>query len=618
MESHEGMLWIKAIFKIIVILAFGIVLFMFNHVLGLAALLYGYFSLPMKYSIKKPFKAAQAWLRLIIAGSIVGVIFLTFSTAGGALSGAAWSLAILSIAFFFVFPHREEPAEVEGFAGGKWLGMAYGGKGFKSGEAAGRYIFIGLFIVGVLINIAPFMALTGWLQGIVWAILFICGVGGALAGRATRPMMGLLMIGIMMFAFSFAYTETVGRVMFGYWWPQIESGVSFIAQPLTTAYRGLQDMWTDTTLLATCPQCYYQRQLIKQQAAASAEGTTSSLSFSDFRLLPSEMIEPTLSPKSGGKSAVYLQVSNAGEFAAENLKVTLPTPLIKVKKSVVAGAVTTEVLNTPVSAGKVTVQSCSGGEVLATKDGCIWNGLTYPGGVRMATFQIDWDSMFTATNTEKSMTYFIYSGETVPISPKISFNYFVNVIYPIRVMKSDALDAALIAKRIDLTEQIAKYSGGPLKASLWTPLQPLRSGEKTVVTASLENTQDGDVQQVNYCIYVPKVGNNMPVPENIAGSIIGDGDRMASGTGCEPQQGTWVAKCYWNEIKSQVHCGDDVTCNIKRCSFYVSYDIGDNTERTFSFNGVASYGYSIEGGKNIVVTAASAEQAAGRTTVPSG
>ena len=644
MAVPETMAWLKAILKIVVIIAFGIVLFMFNHVAGLAAFLYGYFSMPTKYSIKRPFKAAQAWLRLFVAGCIVGVIFLTFSTAGGALSSASFSLAVLSIAFFFVFPHREESAEVESFAGGetgvgKLFARAYGGKGWKSGESIGKYIFIGLFVAGVILSASAFMSLTGWLSNIVWAIILLTGIGGALAGRASRPMMGLLMIGVMMFAFSFAYTETVGRIMFGYWWPQIESGVNFIIEPIMGMFRSAQSMWDDATLLATCPQCYYQRQLIKQQAASSSEGSTSSLTFSDFRLIP-ENIEPvleidrsksipTITEKSGGRNAVYVQVSNTGEFAAEDIRIVLPEPKIGVKKSYYEGAVLSEVLPSPVGAGKVTVQSCPGGE--KTTDGCIWSGLAYPGAVHMATFQIDWGKDIFGLDKglaewykhkDTRMIVFTYGGEAIPVKPEARFSYWVNVIYPMRVMNSDALDAALIAKRVDLATQVAKYSGGPLKASLWAPLQPLRSGEKTVVTASLENTETGDVRDVNYCIYVPKIGNNIQPPENIAGvteitdsdALMADPRIIPNNLLCVPQQNTSIVRCHISSIPASAHCGEgDLNCNLKRCSFYVNYDIGDSTEKTFSITGAAKYLYYVATSKTAVVAATSAEQAAVQT-----
>ncbi len=620
MPVPQGVMWLKAIAQTCFIVSLGLILFTFNHLLGMIVLFAGYFSLPVTYTVKRPFKAAQAWLRLVVGGFAAFAMLLTFMLGGISVLSGTVSVGMFFItwAFLMVLPERKEGTTVPfnqwaGAAGAKAIATMYGFSAQMGPERFGKLLFFILWVIGFIFSMPMFIGVPGWLSGVTLAFLLIGLVAGIFAGRAARPAIGMFLIVLMLFSFSYAYTETMGRVIFGYWWPQVQSAVAPVYEQVMQQFRNIQSMWEDTTLLATCPQCYYQRQLIRQQAAASAEGSVSSLTFTDFRVIPSEMIEPVTEPKGGGKSVVYLQVENTGEFAADGVTITIQPPQTKVTKCVFNGAVTTEVKPKD-AAETINVTTCSGGTPTANKRGCRWDGLSYPDTVRMATFEIKWNDFLAdcATDPETQMQYFIYGGETVTLRPEVTFNYFVNVIYPMRVMNGASLDAALIGKSVSLTEQIAKYSGGPLKASLWTPLQPLRSGDKNIVTASLENTQDGDVKGAEYCIYLPKVGPNLEIPDNVAGAVIGDGDANVEVGNCGLEPGTWVVSCSMGDIRAQANCPEtNLNCNIKRCSFYAFYDIGDSTERTFNLRGVSTYRYTVKDSKDMMVAAASAEQAAG-------
>ena len=297
-QGRVGILYVKSMIKLVAIFFAATELILFYPSAALIFLFIVYFTMPTFYYRSEPFKAAEAWMRMLVGYLISVIMFyifsgkslsiLSFIIAPGELFGSiiagnpnpASSLALLALAFFATTPRVSEREGVNFTIEIKNKDIRKVVDGLGGAAAGAGTEFAGNLLFLMLVLLAGIPMITGWVTGnfqiifgIIWIISMIMGWFG---GREGRPYIGIFVIAISFFAFAFSFTGTFGQAIFGAFWPQIYSVGSQVFGPLgegfSSAGQGLSDAW----LLLTCPSCYYQQQLVKQQQLAGTikEGGT--------------------------------------------------------------------------------------------------------------------------------------------------------------------------------------------------------------------------------------------------------------------------------------------------------------------------------------------------------
>lgn len=183
-----------------------------------------YFSLPVSYKVTQPFKMIEAWFRIGVGMLIAFFIYMAFAGTYQAIS-----LALMSIAFFCTsFPRHKEAPEETGVVRLEIPKLA--GVSSNQAEMFLKIIF-SLFMIPALIFSGVGIG-TSSLQIIFEAVWLLSFFGGWTAGSEGRPALGILMIGITLFVFTFTATGVMGQAIFGYWWPQVESTGEAVFGPL--------------------------------------------------------------------------------------------------------------------------------------------------------------------------------------------------------------------------------------------------------------------------------------------------------------------------------------------------------------------------------------------------
>ena len=169
--------------------------------------------------------------------------------------------------------------------------------------------------------------------------------------------------------------------------------------------------------------------------------------------------------------------------------------------------------------------TCSGTNdaSISGSDGtCVWtnidmtrcrNGETeycpiYPTEKKLSTFVYTsgWGLAAQNTTTDvngNDITTYVYAGYTVKVNANLTYAYEVNVSIPMEVIGSNRYVELLENREIELTDLTSEYSGGPVKATIWTPKQPIRTDEPSIVVGSIVNEGSGVVMSADYYIAIP-------------------------------------------------------------------------------------------------------------------
>jgi hypothetical protein len=568
----------------IIILAF--LEFVWLHpisLVALAILFVGYFMFPTSYKEGDAKKGSEAWMRTIL-GFILS-IYLFIAMGGG---NTQWPFLFMSLAFFTTFPYIEPRGDsVKIFIGPK--GALYG----AGGKTGGTIVFAVLMLLALGSIITTWgldiSAITAGVGGgieaglsfmllVFWALSFAFGI---LAGRQGRPYIGVIMIGIAILLFSFQFTGEVGQSMFGAWWPQVQSTSEMLLGPIgplfNQAGQGISDAW----LMMTCPQCYYEKQLQQQQAGTSnikTGGTFKSIELTTFDLF-STVLEPSESLLG------YLELENQGEFNADRTKVILKATWLS--PTAIRG---TE----PTVVGEVGSMTCSDDITadLGETSSCEWTETIYPTEIKTVSFRFDknqWtgDNVDLGETEDKSgVTIYTHGTETVKIVADYNYDYNVNVSISLEIINQSLYQTLLKNKQITLQQEESQYSGGPVKATIWTQKQPIRNTEESLIVVSLLNEGKGKITDIeDYTILVPEDLR----PEELQYSTF---------DGCEEEQefeggsdlGTeWADYMYISCSHSRSIDSND----FKRISFLIRPKIGSEVDkRTLLIIGKAKYTYS--------------------------
>jgi hypothetical protein len=619
--ASSGVLMLKSISKII---AFSFIIFQFYvsffafRIICVAVSFIFYFSMKTRYKTSQPYNMIEAWLRMGLGGFIAVILMMTFGGMGpSSMAGAVF--LFLGFAFFCTFPVHINDEE------GGVININLSEQTQRSMAWIDKIFFLGL----MLMAFAFFLDMTGGGWGID-RIMFYAFFGlsffvGLSTGPEGRPVLGIVMIFIFIFVLTSSYPGYVGQAVFGYWWPQIQSFGDTYLGPLNTAWAQAQSSMGDAWDMMTCPQCYYLKQQQKQQATKSVimtGGTPMSIEISKFELVPSMIgtLEPS-EPVIGN-----MELHNQGDFTSKEIKLDLFVRRVNA----------TELKEYPI--GSMSELHCSqaiypygssnGGSTFTTIDqtaNCDWTGKTYPTEMRSITFRLvegsPWDGIFnncsdisTGTLTpcpcfvaggggctlESGNITYDYAGTTVKVYANLTYDYVVNVSMPVNIINADVYLTKLQAGDIILQDLTSEYTGGPAKATIFTPKQPARTDIPFLVVASIYNDGAGEILKIdNFKITIYNSGGSI---SNV--TLIGSSFResppksVAIPDGCSigPKEGeNFVINCkhtYSYNAVPRYSIGTIKPGEYKRVSFYIipNNNIVEN-QKTIQITGQADYTY---------------------------
>ncbi len=651
-NEHMGLAYSKSFLKIFsmifLVLEFLPIPFasIHNNLLATIILLIEYFSLPSSYFTNQPTKASEAWLRTflgvflstsffflftpnfdlgntglaigliyaavfvgamitinivvkktwatLLAGIVLAVIGIPIAlTTAPSLLAPNFSLFFLSMAFFVVFPTRKKPAD-EKVTVNVGLGQGiheYINDNYDKWEDLGKGVFLGFAlaaavpVIGGLIGVPGVPGQLTLIMTLIWAIAI--GIGTT-TGREGRPYLGIMILAFSMFAFSLSYSETIGVAFFGSYYGPVSNFFSTTLGPVGDAFGKTScEAAASYKCITEGPATCAAERLRCQKRESTAEGSIQAI----------EVVTVNFQPKEASNSIPtigYIEIENKGDWDAKDVVLSVEDPRLKRPgtPSKSAGAFI----------GNSVINSCIGGDPTQDKKGCTYGGIlpklnkaTGRGGKGAMQFTLDWNSL---TNSDR--------GLSPDVTFVIKYNYNVSSAYSIDARSKDEIKR-LLQEGQTIGTTIARYSGGPIQASLWTPTY-VQENTPVSITGTLTNTGSGTASKSTYCIYLPNdvdtiKNNDLKWSKNVAETP----DKNL----CPDIPNTKTIQCNLDAIeKAGTADSNLVLQDFRSCSLWIEAHTNGQPQKRLDIIGTASYDYTIEKvKKDIIVSALSAEQA---------
>ncbi|TRZ54684.1 hypothetical protein D4Q76_01945, partial [archaeon] len=495
---------------------------------GLIALFFGYISMPVKVRVKEEeqtYNNAVGFSRMIL-GIMLAIFILNVLGGDNSLK---IPMFLIALGFFFAIPEASE--EIPKGAGVQIINYL-GKKGDSFAAISGLLILLGV-VLGAL-------QLTWW--SATWIIFVSVGLVGAFTAfrshAAERGTMGAPIVALLLITLSTSYPALLGESIFGAWWPSVESSITSITAPLGDAWTQASSGMGSAFSMVTNPSAYYEQQMAQQQASANIKsgGTTKSIEVSGDFLINSVPEQALLASAT---------LENKGEFKATNINVILKQLQTKSKDRGVLSP------KPDVAYKFVTCSGVTPSKTNSDGDTCTWKEPSYNGDMKLMTFTYGVD--YTESGVKKSgwgdigkcdcavgsdksgcisttddingckycygdaakttkcaasggIIEYPYAGKTISVGFGYSFDYIVNVSLGLQLMQSETLNDLLLKKQIRLQDVEAQYSGGPVRASIWTMKQPVRANEDTLAVITILNQGTGTVKSgAEYVLTIPFV-----------------------------------------------------------------------------------------------------------------
>jgi hypothetical protein len=267
------------------------------------------------------------------------------------------------------------------------------------------------------------------------------------------------------------------------------------------------------------------------------------------------------------------------------------------------------------------IATCEWGDPNTLDFGDTASSIIYPSEVKMVTFIYKKDTAppsggiwnipgtnppidlaHTQTKDGETVSY-VHAGQTLKVNANLTYNYNVNVSIPIAVIGSKRYTDMLINGKIQLIDLTSQYTGGPVKATLWTPKQPVRTHEPSVVVASVLNEGTGVIKNIKYIIAIPAAlfdTSNMDSAQGLSSFTTCDSVPQALWNAAHTAITYYTVSCtYSKEIKPQ---------EFKRVSFFINPQMDDQTEGTTSqINGYVEYTYVKTSSQSLTIAPAPAQ-----------
>ncbi len=590
----------KAIIKFVGIFLLSLGFLSIYPFAGLIALFLGYISMPVKVRVREEeqtYNIAVGFSRMFLGFMLAGFIWLVL----GGDSMLKIPMFLIALGFFFAIPEGSEEIP------GNRMDIVIINNLGKKGDSAGFISFI-LILLGVI---------WGASQLVLWSatqIIFVSiGLVGALTAfrshAAERGAMGAPILAILILTLTTSYPAIMGEAVFGAWWPSVESSITSVTAPLGDAWAQASSGMGSAFFMVTNPSAYYEQQMAQQQASANIKsgGTTRSIEVSGDFLINSVPEQPLLASAT---------LENKGEFKATNINVILNQLQTKSKDK---GVLSPQ----PDVAYKFT--TCSG--VIPTKtitdgDTCTWPNPSYNGDMKLMTFTYgdknvwgDIGKCDCAIGSDKSgcinstsdingckycytdatkkcadsggVVEYPYAGKTISVGFGYSFDYIVNVSLDLQLMQSETLNDLLLKKQIRLQDVEAQYSGGPVRASIWTMKQPVRANEDTLAVITILNQGTGNVKSgAEYILTIPFVSGmkaeDLSITEVSKSSLnCGDVKTIMDGTTPEKYSGLFQKNGKSVSVLGRINKGDSYEL---RCKLENALAKGKDAKYGFIFN----------------------------------
>ncbi len=508
----------KAIIKFVGILLLSIGFLSIYPFAGLVALFLGYISMPVKVRVKEEeqsYNNAVGFSRMILG--LLLAVFIYYVLGGDSVLKA--SMFLIALGFFLAVPERSE--EIPGNR--KDIVIINNLGKYSDGSALLSFIFI---IFGVIIGVSQ---LPAW--SATQIIFGSVGLVGALTAfrshAAERGAMGAPIVALLLITLSTSYPALLGESIFGAWWPSVDSFFTTTFGPIGEAWESAAGGMGSAFSMVTNPTAYYEQEMQRQQSSANVKsgGTTKSIEVSGEFLINNVPEQPLLASAT---------LENKGEFRATNINVTLRQLQTKSKER---GTLS------PQSGVTYKFTTCSGATPTKTTvdgDTCTWKEPSYNGDQKLMTFtygdkgnwgalgkcvcSVDGDKSECSTSDDDKngckicnvdgkscsdsggVAEYPYGGRTINVGFDYSFDYIVNVSLDLQLMQPKTLEDLLLKKQIRLQDVEAQYSGGPVRASIWTQKQPVRANEDTLAVITVLNQGTGTVKSgAEYILTIPFV-----------------------------------------------------------------------------------------------------------------
>lgn len=511
----------KAIIKFVGIFLLSLGFLSIYPFAGLIALFLGYISMPVKVRVKEEeqtYNIAVGFSRMILGFMLAGFIWLVL----GGDSMLKIPMFLIALGFFFAIPEGSE--EIPGNRTDIVIINNLG----KKGDSAAFISFI-LILAGVAWGATQ----LAWLSAT--QIIFVSvGLVGALTAfrshAAERGAMGAPILAILILTLTTTYPAIMGEAVFGAWWPSVESSITSVTAPLGDAWTQASSGMGSAFSMVTNPSAYYEQQMAQQQASANIKsgGTTKSIEVSGDFLINNVPEQALLASAT---------LENRGEFKATNINVTLMQMQSKGKDGR-GGYSPEDAAYKFLTCSGTKPEKIGGSEY---ENNCLWKEPSYNGDQKLVTFTYGIDNKWgdnigrctcsigeeekdcpqdsnkvydcktcnvdgkTCANNGGIIKY-PYAGRTISVGFNYSFDYIVNVSLDLQLMQSETLNDLLLKKQIRLQDVEAQYSGGPVRASIWTMKQPVRANEDTLAVITILNQGTGNVKSdAEYVLTIPFV-----------------------------------------------------------------------------------------------------------------
>lgn len=516
---------LRALYYILLILQFMTYNFPFFRIIAIIIAFIYYSSLPLRYKATQPHRLMEAWARPAFA---VFLAWLFMTTFGGNVVGL--SLGAMSLAFFASLPiiieetDREQKGQV--VVKVDMLG--------KRKDSLNTGIFIVCMLASAWFSIMQPQMWTGqgdmfWAFAIIWGISFFSGLS---TGTAGRPSLGIMMIIISLIVFSSTFTGYMGQALFGYWWPQVLGGIQWVGETFGPMWEGFQNAMGESWLMLTNPAGYYEMMMRRQQASTTRikeGGSPLSIEMSRFELFVSisSILEPKFDPVVG-----TIELENRGEFHADTIEAIVWAEWVNpnTTKRRETGIFRKFNCSYPSDSG-TGLRSLPPPGPQYEVGSCNWTEVAYPNEIKQCSFAYqmnNWNTVYEEPgsvppvlraidlanviqvdiNPDPAVTEYVdvyeFGTNMINFRMNYSYHYNVNVSMPVEIINYDLYEDLLNAKEIILEELTSQYTGGPIKATLWSQRQPIRDTDESLFVASIFNDGYGETILIDpFEVWIP-------------------------------------------------------------------------------------------------------------------
>jgi hypothetical protein len=182
--------------------------------------------------------------------------------------------------------------------------------------------------------------------------------------------------------------------------------------------------------------------------------------------------------------------------------------------------------------------------------------------------------------------------QTVKINVNLTYDYNVNVSVPVEIINNTRYIEMVQARSITLQQVTSDYTGGPVKATLWSQRQPVKSGEKSLFYAALVNEGGGTLND----IYLFKI---LIPTDVVSGNTIDDIEILSenfknittSSGGCSKGAGIYTVA---DNKDYTIDCTSSDPMNngaYKKVSFFIT-PVNVTIKKTSLITGLANYNYT--------------------------